>query len=183
MKNKIKLFSHIDLDGYGCNIVLKSTLGLFNEICCENLDYKEVNNRVKDFFTSNEFINYEMVYITDISVNDEVAEIIEKSINENNIKVKLLDHHQTAIKLNNYTWANVEIEKNSEKVCGTSLLYDELNEFVNYYSEKKLINKDCLFEFVENVRKYDTWLWQDKYNDIKPKQLNDLLYILGQERF
>lgn len=183
MKNKIQLFSHTDLDGYGCNIVLKSTLGLFSKIYCENLGYEEINNRVKKFFTSNEFRDYKSVYITDISINDEVAEIIERKINETDIKVKLLDHHQSAIKLNNYSWVNVKIEKNNEKVCGTSLLYSELTEVINCYSEKKFINKDCLFEFVENVRKYDTWLWHDKYNDVKPKQLNDLFYILGQERF
>jgi len=183
MKNKIQLFSHTDLDGYGCNIVLKSTLGLFSEIYCKNLGYEEINNRVKEFFNSDEFRDYKSVYITDISVNEEVAEIIEKRINETGIKVKLLDHHQSALKLNKYSWVSVEIEKNHEKVCGTSLLYDELNEVINYYFSNKLINNGYLFDFVENVRKYDTWLWHDKYNDIKPKQLNDLFYILGQERF
>jgi len=33
------------------------------------------------------------------------------------------------------------------------------------------------------IRKYDTWLWKTKYQDRKPKELNDLLYIYGRKRF
>ena len=44
---------------------------------------------------------------------------------------------------------------------------------------------ECLIlkEFVDIVRKYDTWLWKEEYNDIIPKQWNDLFYILGRDRF
>ena len=38
-------------------------------------------------------------------------------------------------------------------------------------------------EFANIVRKYDTWLWKTKYNDIFPKRLNDLLYIYGGDKF
>ncbi|WP_252241567.1 hypothetical protein [Clostridium sp. ZBS18] len=76
MINKIKLFSHTDLDGYGCNIVAKYTIGKGINLECENLNYDNVNERVKEFFNSKECEEYSVVYITDISVNNEVAELI-----------------------------------------------------------------------------------------------------------
>jgi len=181
--NKVKLFSHTDLDGYGCNVVAKLAL-CFLEVDCENLNYDKINERVKEFFTTKEYDEYSVVYITDISVNDEVAEIIENKINETGIRVRLLDHHPTATGLNKYKWATVDIERYGEKISGTRMLYDELSDVVKRVSsEKGMFNKDRLFDFVENVRKYDTWLWKEKYDDIKPKQLNDLFFLLGTERF
>ncbi|OSA95701.1 UNVERIFIED_ORG: hypothetical protein B2H93_04585 [Clostridium botulinum] len=183
MNNKVKLFSHTDLDGYGCNIVAKYTIGKSTNLECENLNYDNVNSRVKEFFTSKELENYLGVYITDISVNIEVAELIQNKINEIGIRVKLLDHHSTALELNKYNWCTVDIERDGEKTSGTRMLYDELLENINQLDKIGVINKGLLFDFVENVRKYDTWLWKEKYKDIKPKQFNDLFFILGAERF
>ena len=70
--NKIKLFSHDDLDGYGCNIVAQSIL---ENVDCENLDYDNVNQRIKEFFVNGEYKNYNKVYITDISVKEDTAKI------------------------------------------------------------------------------------------------------------
>lgn len=181
--SKVKLFSHTDLDGYGCNVVAKLAL-CFLEVDCENLNYDKINERVEEFFSTKEYEQYSVVYITDISVNGDVAEIIENKINETGIRVRLLDHHPTAIGLNKYKWATVDIERYGEKISGTRMLYDELSDVIKRVSsEKGMFNKDRLFDFVEHVRKYDTWLWKEKYDDIKPKQLNDLFFLLGTERF
>ena len=40
-----------------------------------------------------------------------------------------------------------------------------------------------MLQFAEMVRKYDTWLWHTKYQDIAPKQWNDLLYAIGIDKF
>jgi oligoribonuclease NrnB/cAMP/cGMP phosphodiesterase (DHH superfamily) len=87
----------------------------------------------------------------------------------------LIDHHETAIYLNKYWWCNVQIEDGIEKVSGTSLFY-------NYLKENDLIvyEKD-VSKFVEKVKRYDTWSWKTKYDDIEAKQLNDLLYIYGKK--
>ncbi|WP_252251210.1 DHHA1 domain-containing protein [Clostridium sp. VAP52] len=183
MNNKVKLFSHTDLDGHGCNIVAKYTIGKIVNLECENLNYDNVNERIKGFFNSKELEEYNIVYITDISVNNEVAELIESKINQIGIKVRLLDHHPTALELNKYSWCTVDIERDGEKTSGTRMLYDELLWCIDRLSKKGMINKEILFDFVENVRKYDTWLWKEKYDDIIPKKLNDIFFILGYERF
>lgn len=182
MKN-VKLFSHTDLDGYGCNILIK---GLYNDYHIDkyendNLNYDNINEKVKDFILNKEYVSFDTVFITDISVNEEVAELIDKLYKYNVINIILLDHHKTALWLNKYDWAIVsetmELENGEiEKTSGTELLY-------NYLCNKFKINLCSLKDFVTQVKRYDTWLWKDKYNDIIPKQLNNLFYILGSDRF
>lgn len=171
---KVKLFSHTDLDGYGCNIVARSVFN--NNVDCENLNYNNVNDRIKEFINSEEHKDYDRIYITDISVNDEVAKILDNSVDT---YIKLLDHHPTALELNSYEWVIVDIERDGEKTCGTRMLYDELinKQEIDTPYKKSLLN------IVENIRKYDTWLWKEKYGDVRPKQLNDIFFILGEERF
>jgi oligoribonuclease NrnB/cAMP/cGMP phosphodiesterase (DHH superfamily) len=181
MNSKVKLFSHTDLDGYGCNVIIKSLVGINSD--CENLNYDKINERVKEYFINKEYKEYIITYITDISVNGEVAEIIDNIYKEEDIRIILFDHHPTALSLNKYTWAKVETERDGEKTSGTKMLYDDCKESIEYLNDANYINKDSLLDFVENVRKYDTRLWKEKYNDIKPKQFNDLFYILGTERF
>lgn len=182
MKNiKIKLFSHTDLDCIGCNVLIRN---LDCESDIENLDYGNVNERIKDFIINEEYLEYNYIFITDISVNKEVAELIDEVYIGRN--VVLLDHHLTALWLNKYEWAivedNVEYEDGIfEKTSGTELLYryicadKELPKFDYCYS--------AIEDFATQVKRYDTWLWNTKYKDRKPKQLNDLFYILGKDRF
>jgi oligoribonuclease NrnB/cAMP/cGMP phosphodiesterase (DHH superfamily) len=178
---KIKLFTHTDLDGVGCAIVGKAA---FSDIDIEYCDYGNVNEKVKEFILAQEYFNYNFIYITDISVNEDVAELIENTgVTE---IFQLLDHHPTALNLTKYDWCKIEIEKDNEKTSGTRMFYDYLldtsNDLQNskYYKWDRCYNLEC---FVENVRKYDTWLWKTKYNDDDPKMWNDLLYIMGRDEF
>lgn len=174
----IKLFSHSDLDGYGCNIVAVALLD--GSVYAENLNYDEINERINEFIGNKEYLNYSEIFITDISVNEEVAEKIDELVKEG-YDFKLFDHHPTALFLNKYKWCNVVIEDDVEKVCGTNLLYDYIMSKLKIRCDyMRLIN---LSDLVECVKRYDTWLWKDKYSDIRPKQLNNLFYILGYKRF
>ena len=87
INNNVKLFSHTDLDGYGCNVLMKLILGINSN--CENLNYDKINERVKEYFINGEYKQYSSTYITDISVNDEVAEIIDGIVKAESIKIKL----------------------------------------------------------------------------------------------
>lgn len=178
---KCKLFTHNDLDGVACAILGKLA---YKDIDIDYCGYYNVNEKVKEFIESGEYNNYSQIYITDISVNEEVAEMID-SLSNNNFK--LLDHHQTALNLNKYWWCNVVIDDNIEKVSGASLFYKELsvdNIFANELLENEDIKRyDDLLAFIEMVKRYDTWLWETKYQDIMPKKLNDLFFIYGREKF
>lgn len=191
MMRNIKLFSHTDLDGIGCNILIRS---LYADSCMgiydiENLNYDKINIRVKEFIINKEYIGFDTIFITDISVDEEVAVLLDNLHKDKTIDVKiiLLDHHKTALWLNKYEWATVieTIELGNgefEKTSGTEILYNYLGD---YYSNSEDIwgYEFYLKDLVTQVKRYDTWLWKDKYNDIIPKQLNNLFYILGKDRF
>lgn len=173
----IRLFSHTDLDGYGCNIVMKALVSQ-STVIATNMNYEENNEIVKNYILSGEYKNYRCTFITDISVNEEVAELIDKT---KDLRLVLLDHHPTAEWLNKYDWANVCVNNCFEKTSGTELLFnflvssDGCVEDWNYFRE--------IHDLVKQVKRYDTWLWKEKYNDDTPKKLNDLFYILGYDKF
>jgi oligoribonuclease NrnB/cAMP/cGMP phosphodiesterase (DHH superfamily) len=172
----IKLFTHTDLDGVS-NAVIAFINFDFENVDVEYCNYNNVNDKVKQFLFQSNTNDYDKVFITDISVNDELAKKID---NIKNLDIKLFDHHPTAIELNKYKWAKVEVMLNeTEKTCGTKLFYDYLRK----NSEKgKPIKQTCVRKFVDTVRKYDTWQWKAE-NDTTPKLWNDLLYIIGREEF
>ncbi|ENY8365389.1 TPA: DHH family phosphoesterase [Clostridioides difficile] len=165
----IKLITHNDLDGVGCCIIAKYILR--EQIDVNYCNYKNINDVVLDTLKNHD--KYEQILITDISVNEDVAKKLDRIKN----KVQLLDHHPTALFLNNYDWANVEIECNKGKTCGTQMLFNYLQRCYDDTSES------TLKYFIELVRRYDTWEWKDKYNDLDAKYLNDLMYIMGIEDF
>lgn len=169
----VKLITHSDLDGIGCEILFRYVEGMFdNNIDVVIAEYNDVNEIVENALNELENGKYMELFITDLSINNELA----KRISNNNMNVKLLDHHPSAEFLNKYKFANVIIESGRGKECGTSLLAS------HYYEYLQHVNIEIV-KFIELVRQYDTWEWRDKYNNIDAKKLNDLLYILGREKF
>lgn len=191
---KIKLFTHNDLDGIGCSILAQLS---FPVVDVEYCNYDNVNDKVKKFLNEEDVLEYDRVFITDISVNDEVAELIDKII-ISDIGDKLfpiftlIDHHPSALHLNEKLWANVIIEDNHGKCSGTYLFYKLLGNIFNeslFENEQKYnvayygLTSNIITEFVELVRQYDTWEWKTRYNNEKARQLNDLFYIYGIKEF
>lgn len=184
---KVKLFTHTDLDGVGCAIVAKSA---FENVSVEYCDYKEIDMKINYFLKSVKANDYDRVFITDISVDEGTAELINTHPLGKQKKIQLIDHHGTALWLaEKYDWAEVRVEESNlglhddpreqVKSSGTSLFY-------KFLRNKNLPNIEPnikLKSFAENVRLYDTWEWYNIFKDNHPKRLNDLLYIIGREKF
>lgn len=170
----IKLFTHTDLDGVGCAVLAK--LAFQNEVDIEYCNYGEINEKVLEYINKND--NNVPIYITDISVNEEVANLLDKRGN-----VQLLDHHPTALDLNKYSWCRVMVEDLScLKTSGTKMFYHWLG--MNGCFSDELENNKLLNRFAELVRDYDTWRWAELGDEgIICKQVNDLLYLYGREKF
>ena len=169
--NSVKLFTHTDLDGVSCAILA----GLYFENICDvdMCDYNNINDKLKNFLSSPVKWRYNLILITDISCNEEVAEMIDKHNNPNMLNIKLIDHHKTAEWLNKYSWANVVIEKDNHLCSGTSLLA----EFLGFTE-----TLGSLPMYINLVRQYDTWEWKAN-NENRANDLNNLFHILGRERF
>lgn len=169
----IKLFTHTDLDGVGCAVLAKITFD--SNVDIEYCNYDEINNKVNDFIYT-ELEPDDMCHITDISITDEIAEDIDEKSNQ----FYLLDHHPTALGLNKYDWCTVKIEDEYTKLktCGTEMYYKWLVD-AGYLEDNFQLR-----EFVSVVRDYDTWRWATiGESGIICKQINDLLYLYGRERF
>lgn len=178
---KVKLFTHNDLDGIGCAIVAKTAFG--DNCSIEYCSYSKIDEKITSFLRSEDYEEYDAVFITDISVSEQTAEIIQESFAD---KVQLIDHHGTAAWLNKYDWALVQEtegllpglkDSREERLAsGTSLLF-------RFLWENEIIDNLDLVDLVEQIRQYDTWDWKNIYNNPTPKQLNDLLMLIGRYKF
>lgn len=181
-KKRIRVLTHNDLDGIGCALVAKWA---FEGVVRENFEVEvsylnvgEVDKVIEDMFNSGEVNNYLHILITDISIqSEELAEKISDYNKKNGPILQLVDHHKTALWLNKYNWAEVVVEDNGVKQCGTSLMYNrfrskiEGTEGKDFEWERKL---------VEDIRQLDTWDWTTTGNKTA-YNLSILCDIIGQE--
>ena len=168
----VKLFTHDDWDGIGCGILAKYVFG--NDVDITYCNFDNINDLVGDFV--NNYTSHEIVFITDIRINEALAKLIDEKFNS----FYLLDHHESALYLNKYDWCEVRVEsdKNEILTSGTELYYNWLIKH-NYLTSNKVLDK-----FVSCVRDYDTYRWAKLGdNGLICKQLNDLLYVYGTDNF
>lgn len=169
----IKLISHIDKDGYGCNYLLKNLYPECN-IDAINIEYEDIENTIIDFFK--EYKNYDQLFITDLSLSPSICKLIDSY--KNKIKINYYDHHETSLHANKYDWAEVITGIENKKTCATEIL--AIYKLINI--RKDIKNYDFLLEFIEDVRLWDTWDFNKTNNKI-PSKINDLLYLLGPEKW
>ena len=76
---KIKLFSHCDLDGIGCAVLAYLAFGRDN-VDVEFCNYDDVDGKIREFYLCGNPEDYDAIYITDISVDEEVAAEIDEFV-------------------------------------------------------------------------------------------------------
>lgn len=149
------LITHNDFDGVTCAILFK-VIHPNGTYYLEN--YDTVDNRIKQVLEERP----DFLYITDISPQSEgVIELLNQFG-----RVRLFDHHKTALHLNDYQWATVNTSK-----CGAYLFYDYLTGI-----SKRIVD---WHELVECANDHDLWIRSNPHS----ATLNSLLYAVGQERF
>lgn len=206
VRKKSLLITDSDLDGVGCAIVGKM---FFHAPWSEEelvvkyrtiYSYKEL---IKQLVDDKQVEDYEMIYVTDLSVDEEIYSYIVK--HSNPMRFRFIDHHQNSLEFDKYPYCYVSdkrmmfVHYKQEHLGGgeykdrlasaTRLFYEYL-----YSMEKRKImfsepNDQAFMFFIEMVSRYDTWEWtnikrftEDGFKDV-PKQLNDLYYFYGREIF
>jgi len=172
---KIKHFTHTDLDGAGCYIVSSKYYGKEN-VDVEFCDYNNVNEKIMEFINFSQASYYDEILITDISVNEEVAVVLDELYNKG-VDITLLDHHTTAQWLSeDFLWATVLELVNGKKTSGTELLY-------NYLFGLNVSLPLC--DIVQDITLYDSWRWMNDFKTpyLPSKELNNLYYLLGRDKF
>lgn len=169
----VVLFRHNDLDGVGCEIVLKS---VFKDMCIRvySCDYNSIDDCINEVIDND--LNYEHIIIADICPSHDVMQKLD-SIQRKGVSIILFDHHKTSLKYNDFSWVLV-----SESKSVTLLMYEyyvkrhiNLNRFV----KEEIQNLDL---FATTVHEYDTWSWV-KIGNKEAVRLNDLFLSLGQRLF
>lgn len=172
----IFLLTHTDLDGIGCYITMKRLYPNATIIptYSENKDVNKNVDRILGLLNEDDYF-----FITDLSPSEGKAKEIDEHKYASNIR--LLDHHKTALELNRYDWATVEIEDEDGTLqCGTSLtLFYGIDSLEKNIEE---IAKHSFIKFIELVRLWDTWDW-NRLGIPEAKNLNMLLHTYGREAF
>lgn len=186
IENRVKHFSHNDADGAGAVILSKR---VFAHVDYEMCSYENINERVERFVEN--YMNdctterYQYLIITDISLNETVAELVDYlSIHCPETIVMLLDHHEKVDWLNKYPWATVtkfqtlnDAEQTQIKTSGTFMWYTWLVD--NGYFPNGALEE---YTLSETIRQWDTWDWTVTGNK-RASELSSLLYIVGKEAY
>ncbi len=150
-----------DIDGVSPVILLKL---LGRDVDFYLLEVGEVEEKVP-LLLKEDLDIYENIYITDLSLSNELYEWIDKKPWKE--KFHLFDHHISQQYASVYPFVTLDITE-----CATSLFY----RYLKIGSESISIPK--IEGYVEHVRNLDLWHWVEK-QDFVAKKLGDLFEIYG----
>lgn len=181
------LFTHNDLDGYGCGLVFHISHLFMNKD--EYSVFHCPNNKIDD-------IVMDTIPLLDSSTKITFADIccsenLLKEIHDNGFSIHIFDHHLTnsyAIDIIGNDAIIVSVDENGKSQCGTSLLFNHYMQMLQNHPDNRhsicmsKTNIVLFSKFVDTVRSYDTWEWKST-NNIDAKYLNTLLYLMDPNIF
>ena len=193
----LALFTHNDMDGFGCQLVMDITMAIIgkdttNDVSYEvftctnnNIDYM-VDKYVDDIYG----FNLETVIIfSDIVPSEDCMRDLLKLDNEliDISNVYVYDHHESNLYVKDILYGNAHIYIDAYgllyKECGTSLLYKACSQYLydrGFNTDN--INAKLFSEIIELIRLYDTYEWKTS-NEINAKKLNILFSMIGGDNF
>ena len=173
---EVLLFTHkSDIDGMGNAILSKLAFDNVEYILCKNIH--DIEKKVANAYQKGTLINYDKIYITDLSISQTLTDTLYNDIDLKN-KVFIFDHHASALNNNitKYNNVNIIIKDNNKLTCATEIFYKYL------IANKYLTKNKILDDFVELIRKEDTYDWK-RTNNIKAHDLALLYQSLGPDNF
>ena len=153
---KLYHLSHIDLDGYGCQLITKE---YFKNTNFYNSNYgNEITQKIEQIFSDIEKDDKDkvIILITDLNLTLQQAKMLDEKVknSQRDIELLLLDHHKTGRECaEKFEWYNLD-----EKRCATKITYD--------YFSKKFYPNDKLKKFSDVTNAIDIWLSDDKYFEL-----------------
>ncbi|HZG71573.1 MAG TPA: hypothetical protein VEY51_08535, partial [Chondromyces sp.] len=117
----VYLFTHNDLDGVSCGILAKLAYGENAEISYNSVG--SLDHQVRRHLEKGE--KEGRVIITDLSIHSENEQLMDKFV-EGGGEAYLIDHHKSALHLNDHSWGQVTVEKDGVLTSATSLFYEFL---------------------------------------------------------
>ncbi len=160
MKNKIIYhLSHIDLDGYSCQLVMSFTpYNIKNYNANYGAEVKQKLDLILESIKKNKKIAA-YILITDLNLSADEARWLNnevKKLNENkfDVIINLLDHHGSGKdSANKYDWYYLDTSR-----CATKITYDYTKENFEF-NEPEWMNK-----MVDVVNAVDLWKMEEQEN-------------------
>lgn len=170
MGKRVYLVTHTDLDGIGCEILIKT---IYPDCVVYNEDHQTVDKRIMEIISHPEKI--ERLFITDIAPTN--TNIIQELDQIGKLfPITLVDHHKTAEERFAEYGAKCSWALINQDMCGTLGFYHYLYNSL----EGKQLNKLAKYEmFSIYVDDYDRWI--RKYPE--SEKINSLLHIYGHAEF
>ncbi|WPS85556.1 oligoribonuclease nrnB (plasmid) [Brevibacillus halotolerans] len=176
--SKVIHVSHDDLDGES-PLILSRIAFADKKLITESCHHDKVNEIVMDLIRDEMDKETTLLFITDISVNFENLATINELVQEG-YRIMLFDHHDVkpGVPVKKYaSWMNInQTYPDGRGIAATSMYYEFLVE--QGFIERTQIMDD----YVELVRQYDTWEWNDTEN-FRAKRLNDYFFMTNREEF
>ena len=147
MQETVHHLSHIDLDGYSCQFIMKYTpYKIFNY----NANYGAEVRQKLELILENIKKSKEksLILITDLNLTADESRWLNNEVNQTtNIRIVLLDHHGSGEEsAKKYKWYFLDVER-----CATKITYDYVKENFEF-DEPKWMEK-----FVNVVNAVDLW--------------------------
>jgi oligoribonuclease NrnB/cAMP/cGMP phosphodiesterase (DHH superfamily) len=153
---KVYHLSHIDLDGYSCQLISKRC---FKDIAYFNSNYgQEIRERLEQIFAmiESDRAKSSLILITDLNLSMEDCRFLEERVAEfdTDVTIRLLDHHKTGFEcFESFEWYYLDSSRSATKIT-----YD-------FFLEKGYDIED-LREYVEVVNAIDIWLSDSEYFEL-----------------
>ena len=175
------LISHIaDSDGIGSLVLCR-----LNPFECNNdvllVKTHNLHNVIVDLKNKNfyrDFRGYSKIYISDLSIQENIARLIDSSP-ELRKRILNFDHHCINYDTKKFEFVHSVCEKNGIKNSGTSLFYEYL---LRKYPYDAIINSKKIRGFVEAIRSYDNFEHVIS-GDFTGKYLGYLLCCMGISKY
>ena len=187
MQRTIHHLSHIDLDGYSCQLIMKFTpYKIFNY----NANYGAEVRQKLDMILENikESDDSSLIFITDLNLTADESRWLNSEVNNLNelkkdVKITLLDHHGSGEdSANKYGWYYLDTTR-----CATKITYDYVKEHFEF-EEPSWMNA-----FVNVVNAVDLWKQEEvenfEYGKVcmrlinETRELNRVMFALEDTKY
>ena len=188
------LFTHTDMDGYGCKIVMDVAMNIignnnYRVVPCGHGNFdKDIIAWLKDTELDPPIGANTTIVFSDLCPSEQLLrEWLVPFVNEGRIKaVKIYDHHETNLFATSYIPDACIIpgdESAMDNPCGTSLLYRAISDYIYLHKfPTDHINEHLFANVVEKIRSYDTYEWK-LTDDVEAKKLQLMFSMIGGDNF
>ncbi|WCF11655.1 DHHA1 domain-containing protein (plasmid) [Paenibacillus thiaminolyticus] len=190
--DKVIHVSHDDLDGESPLIFTRLAFTADKEVITRACSYDRVDEIVMNLIQTEMQKENTIMFITDINVSPENLEKIHCLV-QKGYRIFIMDHHDVkeGVPVEKYcSWMKIDqFYPDGRGTAATSMYYDFLVEY-GFLSSSSIMD-----DYVELVRLYDTWEWDDIANQagdeeerkgnigIRAKRLNDYFFMSNNEEF